>query len=130
VSSGSPPRHPSKEHEFALSADDLEALDSFCENFEFDDIPMDDWVNCQDNLDITFHLTLSNQQLAQGLVKTITFSRCVLSKTGSEQSSKEKVSHEIKIKPGSKPGMMIKVPGLGDCSGDKVGVLCIILQSE
>lgn len=130
MSSGSPPRHPSDDEDFALSTDDLEALEDFCENLEFDDIPMDNWVKCNQDLDITFHLTLSNQQFAQGLVKTITFSRCVSSKKGSEKSSKEKVSHEIKIKPGSKPGMMIKIPGLGDCAGNKVGVLCIILQCE
>ena len=130
MSSGAPPRHPLKEHGFALSTDDLEALEEFCENFDFHDVPMEEWVNCNENLDITYHLTLSSEQLAQGLVKTITFSRCVFSQSRSGKPSKEKVCHEIEIKPGSKSGMVIKISGLGDCAGGKVGALCIILRSE
>lgn len=126
-----PPKNPPKltkklRSEIALE-DDWDALDSFCEAIEFEDISFDQWSKTHHTLNLIFELRLSAMDCRDGCEKQITFTRSTYAQCASQRPSKQKITHTIVVPPGTSFGDLIVVKGLGDCKSDQTGDLQVVI---
>ncbi|SME89715.1 DnaJ C-terminal domain-containing protein [Pseudobacteriovorax antillogorgiicola] len=108
---------------------DFDALDEFCAGIELEDIEFDKWCDHHNSLDLEISLKVDPQEARHGCIKEVELSRAVTETVGDEAVSKrEKIKHQIEIKPGTPNGHRITLDGYGDKEHGQCGHLHVTIR--
>lgn len=124
-------RHPPKSKQKCLSAeaqeDDWTLLDTFCKAIEYEEIELEHWSETHTSLDLIYELRLSARDRRLGCKIQIALTRSIYPKSGSEQPTRSKFTHNVVVPSGASLGDVITYKGLGDVKGQQSGDLRIVL---
>lgn len=114
------------------SDDDLDALDSFCQDLDFEDMSFDDFCELNESLNLQFKVSLNLTELKDGGTRTIEYTRTLTVKTESGlKVRKEKVFVEVVWRKGAKHGDVIMLEGKGDIDHlGQSGTLLLTLEAK
>jgi len=125
-----PPRH--NLHKDAVESpdpEDLELLEQFSSDIKIDEIAFEHWRDLHNELDLIYHLRLTESELRDGCEKTIIFSRTLRESNSQRQRPvREKTEKLIRIPPNARDGQVLILTGQGDLTGTAVGDLRVIIQ--
>ncbi len=108
--------------------EDAEALVEFCADLDFEDISLKKWKNANRSLDLIIPVFISSAQAQEGGQKDIVFSRIVKESPTSTVKKKEKIKFLLQWLPKVQNSFEVKVPGLGDVSGRRKGLVTFVIE--
>lgn len=131
---GKPPKNnslsaPSKSNDDGICEGDLDALDDFCDQVEFEDISFEKWKDTHNNLDLQVWISLTEEMLRTGGQQTISFVRTTVSACG-KFKKKEKINRQIQWQNNRQSLMKLTFKNEGDQAGELKGDLIVHLQSR
>lgn len=128
--SSRPPRQnlPQKVAE-SLDPTDFDVLERFCSDIEIEEISFEKWCDHHEQLDLIFHLHLSEVEARDGCEKQITFTRTIRELDNLKMRPlRKKIQKSIKVPANSVHGQEIILEGQGDSQGQIVGNLRVIIN--
>ena len=117
---------PSSTSDDGMCEGDLDALDDFCNQVEFDDISFEIWKNTHNNLDLLISVHVHLKILQQGGQQTISFVRTISSACG-KYKKKEKIDRQINWRKTAEKLLKLRYENEGDQAGDQKGDLIVHL---
>ncbi|MFK7825538.1 MAG: hypothetical protein AB8G05_15415 [Oligoflexales bacterium] len=105
---------------------DIDALDEFCSQVEFEDISFEIWKNTHSNLNLIISIPLHLNHLQKGGKHTINFVRTISSTCG-KYKKKEKIHRQITWSKTVEKLLELTFENEGDQAGDQKGDLIVHL---
>lgn len=112
---------------FTNSPNDLDSLDEFCKAIDYDEISMETWETCLNDLEVRVPLWINPETALQGSEITVKFCRQILNSSGNG-ILKEVLQIVLPIPPGTKHGSTITCPGYGDRLDSVQGDLLVTIH--
>lgn len=116
-----------KADHFPLLQSDLDALDTFCDGVKFEEISVETWESCLDDLAIQLPLWIDQEVASQGAAIPLKFSRRILNASESG-ILKEAVQIVLPVPAETKHGSTIVWAGYGDKQGSAQGDLVVTIH--
>ena len=113
-----------------LSEEDIHAIDTFCDQWDFEEISLDRWGEVHGSLDLLLELPVTRAEAKTGCRKELHFVRttsCDSSINKATSQKKIRVQRYIDVPPNSKNKDEIVLEDQGDVDRNEKGNLTVVL---